>query len=83
MSYTIFLSEKAKKQLKKLPKEVQKRIISTLRRCMIRPHSHVKRLVGLPYYKLRVGEYRVVMSILENELQIHVIEIGHRKNIYK
>ena len=83
MSYSILFSDYSLKQLEKLPKDIQKRIISTLKRCRIRPHHFVKKLVGSPYFRLRVGEYRVIMDIFDNELKIHVIELGHRKNIYK
>lgn len=83
MSYTVIFSEFADKQLSKLPLDVQKRIISTIKRCRIRPYSHVKKLVGSSYFRLRVGDYRVIMDIRDNRLIIHVIEVGHRKKIYK
>jgi mRNA interferase RelE/StbE len=83
MTYNILFSEFAEKQLGKLSVETQDRIISTIKRCQIRPYAHVKKLVGSPYYRLRVGDYRVIMDIIENKLIIHIIEIGHRKNIYK
>lgn len=83
MSYTILFSDFALKQLNKLSKEIQKRITSTLKRCRIRPYPHVKKLVGSKYYRLRVGDFRVIMDIIDNKLIIHVIEIGHRKKIYK
>ena len=83
MSYEVTFSDFADKQLSKLPLEVQNRIISTIKRCRIRPHAHVKKLVGCPYFRLRVGDYRVIMDIIDNELIIYVIEVGHRKKIYK
>jgi mRNA interferase RelE/StbE len=83
MSYKIIFSDFAEKQLDKLSNEIQKRIISTLKRCMIRPYPHVKKLVGSKYFRLRVGDYRVILDIIDNELIIHVIELGHRKKIYK
>jgi len=83
MSYSISFSTYSLKQLEKLPNEIQKRIISTLKRCRIRPYTHVKKLVGSTYFRLRVGEYRVIIDIFDNELKIHVIEVGNRKNIYK
>ena len=83
MSYSFTFSDYSLKQLEKLPKETQKRIISTLKRCRIRPYYHVKKLVGSDQYRLRVGDYRVIMDIFDNKLKIHVIELGHRKNIYK
>jgi len=83
MSYSITFSDYSLRQLEKLPKDIQKRIISTLKRCQIRPYPHVKKLVGSNLFRLRVGDYRVIMDIIDNELKIHIIELGHRKNIYK
>jgi len=83
MSYEIIVSDFAEKQLSKLSEDVQKRIISTLKRCRIRPYPHVKKLVDSKYYRLRVGGYRVILDIVENKLIIYVIEVGHRRNIYK
>ena len=83
MSYKLTFSDFADKQLNKLPIDVQTRIISTLKRCQIRPYNHIKKIVGSKYIRLRVGDYRVILDIINNELIIHVIEVGHRKNIYK
>jgi len=83
MSYKIIFSDFATKQLDKLPKEIQKRIVSTLKRCRIRPYPHVKRLVASNYFRLRVGNYRVILDIINDELIMHVIEVGHRRKIYK
>ncbi len=81
--YSLNYSDHVVKQLKKLPNNVQNRIISTLERCKVRPHYHVKKLVGNPYYRLRVGDYRVIIDIQDGKLIILVIEVGHRRNIYK
>ena len=81
--YDLVLYDKAKRQLKKLPIYVKERIINSLERIRIRPYHFVKRKQGTPYYILRVGEYRVILDIRENRLIIFVIELGHRKKIYK
>lgn len=81
--YSITFSDLALKQLKKFDKNLQKRIISTIKRCRIRPYAHVKKIVDSPYFRLRVGDYRVIMDIRNNELNIFVIEMAHRKKIYK
>ncbi len=83
MSYEIIFSDIANKQLIKLPKDVQKRVISTIKRCRIRPYPHVRRVVGSKYYRLRIGDYRAILDIINNILVIHVLEVEHRKNIYK
>lgn len=81
--YNIEFSKIAEKQFFRLEKEIQIRIISTLERLRIRPYPHVKKLIGSPYFRLRVGQYRVILDIKENKLLIYVVDLGHRKNIYK
>lgn len=83
MTYDVIFSDKALRQLKKLDKRVQERIIAVLERIRIRPEAHVTKLVGDPGYKLRVGVYRVIMDIEKNQLHILVLKVGHRKNIYE
>ena len=80
--YSLVYSATALKHLKKLDKEIQIRIISTLERIRVRPYPHVKKLVESPYFRLRVGDYRVILDIKENKLLIFIIEVGHRKKIY-
>lgn len=81
--YKIEFSREVEKQLYKLEQKIQERIIATLERIRIRPFYFVKRLVGSLYYRLRVGDYRVILDIKEDKLIIFVIEMGHRRNIYK
>ena len=77
--FDLFFTAESKKFLKKLNRQDSKRIISTLERCRIRPYSHVKKLVSSPYFRLRVGNYRVILNIREGKLLIIIVEIGHRK----
>ena len=83
MSYEITFTDTSRKQFRKLEKDVQERIIKILERIRIRPESYVKKLIGDPGYRLRVGDYRVILDIQKSELIILVIKIGFRKNIYK
>ena len=81
--YEILFTDKAKKELKKLEHDLQKRILEALGRIRIRPESFVTKLVGESVYKFRVGDYRVLMDIDQGKLIILVLQIGHRKSIYK
>jgi len=83
MTYQIFFTDKAKKQLKKLEKVDQERIIKSLERIRIRPEAYITKLVGDPGYKLRVGDYRIILEIEKEKLIILVLMIGRRKNIYE
>ena len=79
--YEIRSSDRALKQLKKLPKDVHKRIIKVLDRIKVRPFSYLETVVGSSYYKLRIGDYRVIVRVDKNE--IFVVEVKHRNQIYK
>ena len=83
MSFEIIYSKDSIKQLKKLTNIMRKRILLSLERIRIRPYPHVKKLVSSPYFRLRVSKYRIILDIAKNKLLIYVIEIGHRKAIYK
>jgi mRNA interferase RelE/StbE len=81
--FDVEFSKYAEKQFYKLEKSAQHRIISTLERIRVRPYPHVKKLVGSPYFRLRVGDYRIILDIRENKMIIYVVEVGHRRSIYK
>lgn len=82
MTYHVIFSDLALKQLRKLDRETGQRIISTLERIRIRPDAYVKKLVGDEGYRLRVGNYRVILDLDKEKLIILVLRIGHRRNVY-
>lgn len=81
--FRIAFSLNAEKQFYKLDNVTQKRVINVLERIRIRPFDFVKHLAGVPYYRLRIGDYRAILDIKTSESIIFVVEIGHRSNIYK
>ena len=81
--YEIIWSATAKKELGKLEKNIQIRISASIERIRIRPEAYVTKLVGDDSYRLRVGNYRVIMDLDKGRLLILVIKVGHRKEIYK
>ena len=83
MAYKIKVTDTAKKQLKKLDRQAAIRIDKKLHEISNDPFLYVTKLVGLEFYKLRVGDYRVLMTIQQNNLIIMVVEISHRRNVYK
>ncbi|MFI5241243.1 MAG: type II toxin-antitoxin system RelE/ParE family toxin [Microgenomates group bacterium] len=83
MIYNLIFDPKAEIQLRKFDGHVRERILSALDRIKTRPFSYdLKKLQGTKYYRLRVGEYRIIIDVQQDKLIIVVIEIGHRKNIY-
>ncbi|MBD3310841.1 type II toxin-antitoxin system RelE/ParE family toxin [Candidatus Woesearchaeota archaeon] len=80
--YEVIISTRALKQISKLDKDIQERIYKVLERIRTRPEAHVTKLVGDTAYKLRVGDYRLLIDINQQQLIVLVIKAGHRKNIY-
>jgi mRNA interferase RelE/StbE len=76
-------SEESLFQLRGLDIPVAKRIIQKIESARSDPHRFFARLVGRSEYKLRVGDYRVIVDIEENRRVIIVRSLGHRRNIYK
>ena len=84
MNYTLQIDDKVIKDLKKIDKTWQKRILGKIKTVLVNdPHSG-KKLVGnlSPFYRLRVGDYRIIYAILEDIVAVEVIKIKHRKDIY-
>ncbi len=69
--------------LEKLPRATAQRIFKKIQETKTNPHRYFIRLTKRKEYKLRVGTYRIIADIKDNTLQILIIHIGHRKNIYE
>lgn len=84
--YNIRILHAAEKSLKSLDKPIIKRLVSRINWLAenldsIPPQPLSANLSG--FYKLRVGDYRVIYEIIEEEQVIIIHLIGHRKDIYK
>lgn len=86
--WSLDFHDRAKKQLRSLPKDIQKRIITYLEErvlTQIDPRSLASSLSGdmTGFYRYRVGDYRIITSIDQGKMVILALEIGHRKDIYQ
>ena len=82
--YEIRWTESSFKKLQKLDRLTQERIIEKLNEAeSVDPYLIAKKLTGVNLYTIRVGDYRVILSIEKGKLVILVIDLGHRSKIYK
>ncbi len=84
--YQVDFSKQAVKNLKGIASIYQKKILEQIKLLAINPFemSNVKKLKGEEdTYRLRVSDYRIVYKIKDNELIILIVDINHRKDIYK
>ena len=87
MNYKLVFTYKAKKQLKKLDKHTAALIIGWLEKNIENcenPRIHGKGLVENKsgQWRYRIGDYRVICEIEDEEIIVLVLEVGHRREIY-
>ena len=84
-SYKIEWKQSAKKELKKLDKQIIPRILQAIENLADNPYSSgSKKLIGSnSVYRIRVGDYRIVYNIQSSVLTIEIIKVGHRREIYR
>ncbi len=81
--YKVQFDEDAIEFLEKVPTQIKERIWNKIMQTKENPHHFFIRLTGRPEYKLRVGDYRVIVDIQNNVSILHILHIGHRRNIYR
>ena len=83
--FQYFFSAPALRQIKKLPQDVQKRIIKKLDYyCQQNPLDYADFILDsrLGEYRFRIGDYRLIFD-RESEDSILILRVGHRRDIYR
>ncbi|MDY2962641.1 MAG: type II toxin-antitoxin system RelE/ParE family toxin [Streptococcus dysgalactiae] len=88
MTYKLVISDDVKKQLKKMDKYVALMLAKDMKKQLdnlSNPRQIGKALTGQykGLWRYRIGNYRVICDIIDNELVTIALEVGHRKDIYK
>jgi mRNA interferase RelE/StbE len=83
--HMIGFTRSAQKDIRALPDDIRSRVLSAIQALADNPRPHgVKQLKGSDYlYRIRVGAYRVVYRIHDNELEILIIRVRHRSEVYR
>ena len=81
--FQIQLTKEAQKDLKKLEKKKIEIVLKKLYSIREDPSHYIERLIGKTLWKLRIGDYRVILQLNTKDKKINVIKIGHRDKIYK
>jgi mRNA interferase RelE/StbE len=84
MTYSVSILRSAQKSLGSIPSAFQDRIVTAIRRLASNPRPPgVKKLAGRDAWRIRAGDYRVIYEIEDADLMILVVDIGHRREIYR
>ena len=80
--FQVELTELARAKLGQLGPRTRDRIVRKLGQAAEKPSRSLERLSSVESFKLRVGDYRVIMDIDWNRRILYVLTFGHRSTIY-
>lgn len=84
MTYRLRILRRAQKSLARLPRNEYLRIRDAIRTLAEEPRPHgARKLTGRSGWRVRVGRYRVLYEIEDEELLVLVVDVGHRREIYR
>ena len=83
--HAIEFTREARKALKAMPRNVRELILEKRDELAIdlMQARNVKKLVGRPGYRLRVGDWRVIYTLESGRLVLRVLDIGSRGGVYQ
>jgi mRNA interferase RelE/StbE len=83
--YEVQLVAIARRELLKLPAKIRVRVADAIRALGADPRPPgCKKLSGdMAYYRIRVGDYRVLYEVRDREILVLEITIGHRREVYR
>jgi mRNA interferase RelE/StbE len=83
--HKVTFSKQADKTLRRMPRNTAQNVVKKIKELAVNPKRmrNVKKLTDHPGYRLRIDDWRVVYTLNENEILIHVVKIKSRGEIYK
>ncbi len=83
MRYRVILPKSVQKKLDRLPDDIANRVLVRLAALETNPRPpDVKKLKGRNGWRIRISDYRVIYEIQDPALQVLVITLGHRREVY-
>ena len=85
MPYQISISREAAKTFRKVHPEAARRLKTAILALADdpRPPGCIQLVGGAGELRIRVGDYRVVYEIIDNELVVLVLRVAHRREVYR
>jgi mRNA interferase RelE/StbE len=81
--FKVLWSPGALREFEKLDRSIQRRVAAKLDQVAEDPHRWAARLVGYPSFRVRVGDIRIIIDIDDATVQVLVLQIRHRRNVYR
>ena len=83
MTWTLVYATSAARAIGRLDPAVRRRLLAALRRLRGDPERGQRLLLALRGLRfLRTGDYRIVYRVIESRVEILVVAVGHRRDVY-
>jgi len=84
MTYRVDYTSAAARQVKKLPRPARDRVLDAVEDLAddARPRGARKLAGERTAWRIRVGDYRVIYDVLDQELTVTVVRAAHRREVY-
>lgn len=84
MSYRVIIAALAEKQLLAIDKPIRERLRRAIDALADNPRrSGVTAMQGRPGYRARVGDYRILFTVHDDVIEVHVFRVAHRREVYE
>ena len=84
MSYRLLILRRAQRELGDLPSDKYARLKEAILALAADPRpKHAAKLVSRDGWRLRIGDYRVIYEIDDQERTVTVLHVGHRRDVYR
>lgn len=84
MSYRVSITTSAQRRFKKLSHQIQKRARQKLLSLEHNPRPFgSQKLKSSEFYRLRIGDYRIIYSVNDTHKSVVILDIAHRREVYR
>ena len=82
--YELVVRARVRKSLVRLPKNVYRRVSNTIEGLREEPRPPgCRKLSDREGWRLRVGDYRIIYEIDDEERVVTILQVGHRRDVYR
>ncbi len=83
MAYKILIDKKVIKDLRRIDKSWQKKIVHVIKNEIAQDPYRGKKLIGdlSPFWRWRVGDHRIIYSIDDEIITVEIVKVKHRKSV--
>lgn len=85
MKFRVVFEPAARKQFLRLDRSIQRRVLTHIEALVDNPHpaGAIKMQGPEDFWRIRVGDWRIVYAIFDRELIVLIVKLGHRREIYR